>query len=171
MIMYLVENNRIGLIQYTHADDQDMFLCWQDIGTQKGYNGIFSMTFDEFSKADISQFSFWVTIVDKSTSARVGTLRLGLDDDCPDLAIWIYPKYRNMGYSKESFRLALLYLFEKYQYQQLSAGCYWDNEASQRMLKSIGFKRYSNGDCEEINVFTGKPTVQQEFRITKAQIV
>ena len=67
--------------------------------------------------------------------------------------------------------MALLYLFEKYQYQQLSAGCYCDNEASQRMLISIGFKRYCGGDCEEINVFTGKPTVQQEFRITKAEII
>ena len=42
--MFIIENDLIGLAQYTHADDVDMFACWQDIDTQKGYNGIFDQT-------------------------------------------------------------------------------------------------------------------------------
>lgn len=169
--MYLIENERIGLAQYTHADDRDMYLCWQDADTQRGYNGLFNQSFDDFIKFDISQFRFWVTIIDKHTNSRVGTLRLGPDEKCPDLAVWIYPQHRNNGYGKESLYLALKYLFQIYPYETLSAGCYYDNEASQRMLRSIGFFRYPDGDSEEINCFTGMPTVQQEFRIHRTQLM
>nr|WP_296457338.1 hypothetical protein [uncultured Acetatifactor sp.] len=93
--MFLIENQTIGLEPYTHQDDYDMYLCWKDVDTQKGYNGIFDQTLDEFRKTDISRFKFWVTAIDKNTGERVGTLRLGLDETCPDLAIWIYPNHRN----------------------------------------------------------------------------
>ena len=46
--MFVIENEHLGLRQYTHADDHDMYLCWQDIDTQKGYNGIFDQSFDSF---------------------------------------------------------------------------------------------------------------------------
>ena len=48
--MYIIETETIGLRKYTHGDDYDWYLCWQDIDTQKGYNGIFDETFDEFCK-------------------------------------------------------------------------------------------------------------------------
>ena len=100
---FLIEDSRIGLAAYTHKDDKDMYACWQDIETQKGYNGVFNQTFDEFIQYDIERFKFWVTVTDKQTSEKVGVLRLGLDELCPDLAIWIYPPYRNMGYGTQSF--------------------------------------------------------------------
>lgn len=164
--MFITENDLIGLAQYTHADDIDMFACWQDIGTQKGYNGIFSQTFDEFKAFTIEQFKFWVTITDKKINQKVGVLRLGLDEVCPDLAIWIYPRYRNRGYGTQAFTLALSYIFSHYPYREISAGCYEDNINSLKMLRKIGFVRYPKGDCVEKNCFTGEKTVQLEFRIT-----
>lgn len=156
----------IGLAQYTHADDMDMFACWQDIDTQKGYNGIFNQSFDEFKEFQIERFQFWVTVTDKKINQKVGVLRLGLDEVCPDLAIWIYPQYRNRGYGTQSFALALKYIFRHYSYAEISAGCYEDNVNSLRMLKRIGFVRYPNGDIVESNCFTGEKTTQLEFRIT-----
>lgn len=47
---FIAEDALIGLAQYTHADDIDMYTCCQDIDTQKGYNGKFDQTFDEFRK-------------------------------------------------------------------------------------------------------------------------
>lgn len=163
--MFITENQMIGLMPYTHNDDYDMYMCWQDIDTQKGYNGIFTQSFDEFQKTDIHKFKFWVTVVDKNTEERVGVLRLGLDEMCPDLAIWIYPSQRNKGYGTEAFRLALNYIFDKFQYKEISAGCYCDNEYSLKMLRKIGFARYPEGDGHEINCFTGKETTQLEFRL------
>lgn len=165
--MYIIENEIVALIQYTHEDDNDMYKCWQDIQTQKGYNYIFDISYEEFQSVDINQFKFWVIVVNKTTNEKIGSIRLGLDEKCPDLAIWIYPNYRNKGFGAKSFRLALEYLFNQLGYKEISAGCYCDNEYSLRMLKKIGFVRYPKEDIEEINVFTDKPTYQYVLKIDK----
>lgn len=166
--MFIIENDTIGLRQYTHEDDYKWYLCWKNIDTQKGYNGMFNVSFDDFCKSfDINRFRFWVTVIDKCTNESVGTLRLGLDEECPDLAIWIYPEYRNRGYGSASFKLALAYLFDNYDYQELSAGCYQDNIYSLKVLKKNGFKHHPEYDEKEIDCFTGNEIIQQEFRIKK----
>ena len=169
-VMFLIENDAIGLRQYTHDDDYNMYLCWKDIDTQKGYNGIFDRSFEEFKEFDINRFKFWVTVTDKETNESVGVLRLGLGE-LPDLAIWIYPQYRNQGYGTQSFILALTYLFTHFEYPEISAGCYETNTASLKMLKKIGFERFPSEDQEEIDCFTGKITIQLEFRISKDKIL
>lgn len=165
--MYIIENEKIGLIQYTHDDEYDMYMCWQDIDTQKGYNFILTESFDEFKDDDISKFKFWVVIEDKITKEKVGVIRLGLDEKCPDLAIWIYPQYRNQGYGTNAFKLALSYIFNNFHYQEISAGCYEDNIYSIKMLENIGFIRYPEGDEKEINIFTNKEITQLEYRFKK----
>ena len=164
---FLIENETIGLRQYTHADDRDMYACWQDTDTQKGYNGIFRESFETFAAFDISRFRFWVTATEKRTGKGIGTLRLGLDPVCPDLAIWVYPAYRHQGYGTASFRLALTYLFRTYAYPELSAGCYEDNLYSRKMLEKLGFRHYPAGDAVEVSCFDGKPIRQYEFRLRK----
>ena len=169
--MFLAEDDVIGLSPYTHDDDPDMYLCWQDIGTQKGYNFRFDIPFDAFIQHDISRFKFWMTVVDKKRNAKIGALRLGLDETCPDLAIWIYPPNRNMGYGKQAYWLALQYLFERYPYQEISAGCFTDNKPSRKMLKRLGFTRHPAGDAEEENPFTGEKTTQLAFRISRDRVL
>ena len=124
----ITENSMVGLTEYTSNDFADMYLCWTDIDTQKGYNGTFNQTFEEFERFQLKQFElqfkFWVTIIDKQTSQKVGVQRLGLDEICPDLAIWIYPQHRNKGYGTQSFKIALEYIFENYPNMEISAGCY-----------------------------------------------
>ena len=167
---FIVEDEIIGLAQYTHDDDIDMFVCWQDLDTQKGYNGKFDMSFERFRDFSIEKYKFWVTVTDKLKNQKVGVLRLGLDESCPDLAIWIYPQYRNKGYGTRSFCLALKYLFAFFPYGEISAGCYEDNTYSIKMLESIGFIRHPGGDAIETNCFTGEKTTQLEFRIAKEML-
>lgn len=169
--MFIIENELIGLRQYTHDDDYDMYMCWKDVDTQKGYNGIFNETFENFRVFDINRFKFWTTIIDKSINKSVGTLRLGLDEVCPDLAIWIYPEHRNKGYGKKSFKMALQYIFENFDYTEISAGCFYDNTYSRRMLEGIGFIHFPNGDENETNCFTGEITTQLEFRLKKSDFI
>ena len=165
--MYIIENEKIGLKQYTYDDEYDMYMCWQDIDTQKGYNFILTESFDEFKDDDITKFKFWVVIVNKKTNEKVGVIRLGLDEKCPDLAIWMYPQYRNQGYGTNAFKLALSYIFNNYDYKEISAGCYEDNIYSIKMLENIGFIRHPEGDEKETNIFTNKETTQLEYRIKK----
>lgn len=168
--MYIIEGDNIALTPYTHEDDSDMYLCWKDSQTQKGYNFIFNQPFEEFKKTDINRFKFWVTVIDKNLNKRVGVLRLGLDEESPDLAIWIYTQHRNKGYGTKSFRLALEYIFNNYSYQEISAGCYYDNIYSLKMLEKVGFERFPEGDEKEENCFTGKETIQLSFKISKGTL-
>ena len=92
--MFLIESSLIGLTPYTHNDDEDMFSCWRDMSTQRGYNCTYEQALEGFRRLEIEQFPFWVTVVGKGLDKPVGSLRLGLDEVCPDLAIWIYPQYR-----------------------------------------------------------------------------
>ena len=162
MSKYIAENDLLGFVQYTHDDDVDMLICWQDHDTQKGYNYAFDGALDDLSNIDIAAFPFWVVAIDKPSGEKIGVLRLSSGDD-QDLAIWIYPNYRGKGYGKEAFTLAVNHIFHSMNLQRIYAGCYCDNEASLKILQKSGFIRYPEGDQNEINCFTGKPITQLSF--------
>lgn len=164
---YIAENNRIAFVHYTHEDDCDMFACWQDRDTQKGYNYAFDGSLVNLSSIDITAFPFWVVVVDKDNGAKIGVLRLSSGAE-QDLAIWIYPNYRGMGYGTEAFSLAVDYIFRNMNLRKIYAGCYCDNKASLRTLEKVGFVRYPAGDQQEENCFTGEPTTQLSFVKTNA---
>jgi RimJ/RimL family protein N-acetyltransferase len=164
--MIFLEDDTILLRKYSHCDDLDMYACWQDTETQKGYNFICKETFEEFRKFDIDRFPFWAAIVEKGKNVNIGTVRLGPVGECPDLAIWIYQEHRNLGYGTRAFTLALQYCFAAFNLKCISAGCYQDNEKSIKMLQHIGFVRYPQYDTFETSAFTGEPVKQLEFRIT-----
>lgn len=166
--MFLIEDSRIGLAPYTHEDDGDMLSCWLDMATQKGYNCTYEQALEGFKRFEIDLFPFWVTIVDKELDRKVGSLRLGLDEPCPDLAIWIYPQYRHRGYGARSFALALKYIFCNDLYPEIAAGCFEDNLYSMQIIKKLGFVRYPDGDMTEPDCFTGQDRLMQAFRIRKS---
>lgn len=168
MRKYIAENERIGFVQYTHDDDTDMLTCWQDRDTQKGYNYAFDGSLDDLSSIDVTAFPFWVVVVDQSSGAKIGVLRLSSGEE-QDLAIWIYPNYRGMGYGTEAFSLAVNYIFCNLNLREIYAGCYCDNKASLKMLERVGFIRYPAGDQQEDDCFTGKPTTQLSF--VKARVL
>lgn len=163
--MTFIEDDTILLRKYSHSDDLDLYACWQDIETQKGYNYIFKESFEEFQKFDIDQFPFWATITEKGKNISIGTVRLGPDGECPDLAIWIYKGHRSCGYGTRAFSLALQYCFAAFNLKFISAGCYQDNVKSIKMLQHIGFVRYPEFDTCETSVFTGECIKQLEYRI------
>ncbi len=164
---YIAESHRIAFVQYTHEDDADMLACWQDRDTQKGYNYAFAGSLDDLNSIDISAFPFWVVAVEKVSRAKIGVLRLSSGEE-QDLAIWIYPNYRGKGYGTEAFSLAVNYIFRDMNLRKIYAGCYCDNKTSLRMLEKVGFIRYPEGDQQEENCFTGKPTIQLSFEKEKA---
>lgn len=159
---YVAETNRIAFVQYTHEDDCDMLVCWQDHDTQKGYNYAFDGSLDDLSNIDIAAFPFWVVVVDKSCGAKIGVLRLSSEEE-PDLAIWIYPQHRGKGYGTEAFSLAVDYIFRNMNLRKIYAGCYCDNRASLRVLEKVGFVRNPAGDQKEANCFTKESIIQLSF--------
>lgn len=163
--MVYIENHEIALIRYSHKDDKDMFECWSDIDTQKGFNYVMNESFEEFRQFNIDEYRFWATIILKETECPIGTIRLSCDMENPDLAIWIYRPYRNRGYGTKAFSLALEYCFTEFNLKEIVAGCYEDNSNSKKMLTTLGFVRDKGKDSVEKNGFTGKETVQLAYRI------
>lgn len=164
--MKYIENDKISLIRYRHEDDKDMYDCWNDLETQKGFNAIFDESFEEFCNFNIDEYHFWATIISKEKRCPVGTIRLCSDVASPDLAIWIYTPYRCKGYGTEAFNLAMEFCFANYHLNKIIAGCYEDNIKSFKMLNKLGFIRNEKDDSIEKNIFTGKNTIQLAFRIT-----
>ncbi len=165
--MYLIKNDTIALAPYTSDDAPDFYRCWQDLDTQKGYNYKFDDSLSEFSKIAIDRFIFWVTVRDIKTNEKVGVLRLSPDEIDPDLAVWIFPEYRNMGYGKNGMLLALEYIFENFSFGAITAGCFERNKYSQKILEQIGYKHEANSDTIERDCFTGENIKLFMYRITK----
>lgn len=167
-----IEDDILSLVQYTHEDDIDLYNCWLDIDTQKGYNvKSDNEPFDPSDTQDISNFPFWATIFDKVSGKFIGVVRLSPPpyDDC-DLAIWMYKPYRNMGYGTRAFRLGVIYCLDYLGLENVGAGCYENNTASQKMLQKIGFVRDEKNDSHETDAFTNEPIIQQAFIIKKSNL-
>lgn len=135
--MKYIESDKILLRRYTHNDDIDMYKCWKNIETQRGYNFVINETLEEFCKFDFNEYFFWATIVSKEENCSIGTIRLSKDLKNSDLAIWVYESYRGREYGTESFHLALKFCFSKYKLNEIFAGCYEDNIKSLKMLRKF----------------------------------
>lgn len=166
--MTYIENEKIRLIRYRHDDDKDMYDCWNDIETQKGFNSIIDESFEEFCNFNIDEYRFWATIISKEERCPIGTVRLSSDVMNPDLAIWIYKPYRCKGFGTKSFYLAMEFCFTNYHLNDIVAGCYEDNIKSISMLKKLGFIKSDEDDSIEKNIFTGKDYIHLAFRITQS---
>ena len=169
--MHLIKNDTIALMPYTPDDALDFYRCWQDLDTQKGYNYKFDDSISDFSGIEIERFKFWVTVRDIKTNEKVGVLRLSPDEIDPDLAVWIFPEYRNMGYGKNGMHLALKYIFENISFGAITAGCFERNKYSQKILERIGYKHEPNSDTIETDSFTGEKIKMLMYRITKEEFL
>ena len=56
--MIYIENDKIRLRRYSHEDDREMYDCWNDVETQKGFNGIFDESFEEFCNLKLMNIVF-----------------------------------------------------------------------------------------------------------------
>jgi RimJ/RimL family protein N-acetyltransferase len=112
---------------------------------------------------NIQEYLYFKVIINSETSEHMGVVRLSPDLTEPDLAIWIYPEYRDKGVAKSAFKLALKDCMEVLNLKTVWAGCYSHNTASQKMLKAAGFSRVMSKDVIEVDVFDGMDVVQEIY--------
>jgi len=97
----------------------------------------------------------------------IGAIRLSPSGTEPDLAIWIFKQYRNMGYGSKSFLLGLEYCYNELGLTEVWAGCYENNVASMRMLEKLGFLRMPEFDISENDVFNGTLIMQLCYKLVR----
>ena len=158
-----IEDDTISLVEYVaQLDDMDRYRCWQDEGTQRGYNYRMAESFEEFAQGG-GKSRFIATIKRKSDGVCVGSIFVSPEDTLPDLAIMIYPQHRGKGYGTSAFSLGANYCFDELGLERIYAGCYPDNAASLAMLSRCGFVPHPEGNSSEKHFLTGEDIVQWDF--------
>lgn len=160
----------LSLTQYLPEDNRASFDNWQDPGTRNGFNFIMADSYETYSTRKIRQ-RFLSAIMLNETREIIGTIGLSPEGSPPDLAIWMYRPYRGKGYGTRAFKLAIKYLFETLGLDEIYAGCYPGNRASEKMLARCGFVPHPEGDVHEKHHLTGEPLVQRDFVLKRPKIV
>jgi Acetyltransferases, including N-acetylases of ribosomal proteins len=69
---------------------------------------------------------------------------VGIDDVSwrrPELGYWVAEEHQGQGYGTEAVALAVAYTFRTYDHPAVGASVYEFNDASRRLLESLGFER------------------------------
>ncbi|MDR1629848.1 MAG: GNAT family N-acetyltransferase [Oscillospiraceae bacterium] len=155
-------NGNLRLVEYQKCDDLALYEDWLDPDTQKGYNGIFVTTFENFQSRDIRQ-RFFAMIQLTGTKENIGAVGISPPETIADLAIWVFRPYRKQGYGTAAFALATKYAVEKLRINELHAGVYPENIGSQKLLLRCGYIPFPEGDLLEKHYLTGADITQHDY--------
>ena len=157
-----ISNELLSLVEYNESDDRFLYEDWLDPDTQKGYNGVYVTTFEDFQTRESRQ-RFFAMIWLNSTGEIIGAVGISPPETIPDLAIRIFKPYRRKGYGTAAFALATKYAAEELKIAGLHAGAYPDNTGSLKMLERCGYIPYPIGNVPEKHYITGEDIVQMDF--------
>jgi RimJ/RimL family protein N-acetyltransferase len=147
------------------CDARVLYESWLDPDVQRGFNGIYAASFEEFSKRNKidrpTRFSSMIRL--NSTGEIIGTVGVSPPEDIADLTIRIFKAYRRQGYGTSAFALATKYVVDELKIEKLHAGAYADNIVSQKMLKKCGYIPYPEGNITEKHYITGEDIVQMDY--------
>lgn len=157
-----ISNNILSLVEYMPCDDRSLYEDWLDVDTQKGYNGVYVTTFEDFQEREIRQ-RFFAMIKLNGSDEIIGAVGISPPESIPDLAIWIFKPYRRRGFGTSAFALATEYAIKSLKISELHAGAYVDNTASRKMLERCGYIPYPAGNVVEKHYITGDDIIQMDF--------
>ncbi len=163
-----ISNGTLSLVEYQCCDDRALYEDWLDPDTQKGYNGVFVTTFEDFETRKIRQ-RFFAMIQLNGTNEIIGAVGISPPETTADLAIWLFAPYRRKGYGTLAFALATKYAAEVLKIAELHAGAYPDNIGSQKMLRRCGYVPYPAGNVPEKHYLTGEDIIQTDYIWIKSE--
>ncbi len=162
-----ISDGVVSLAEYIPLiDDEDYYNCWSDIEVERAYNSKMIMTLEEFKNRKWKQ-RFTSTIIKCDDNTSIGTIMVSPIECEPDLAIMLYPNYRDKGYGTKAFKLGIKYCFEVLKVDHIFAGCFEHNERSKKMLINCGFIQREDLTETEISFETGKLVRQFDYELKK----
>ena len=145
-----IDGEKVALRPLCEKDINDTYLSWLNDGEVTKYleTGTFPVTADELQKfyAAISKSKTDVlfAIIDKSTKAHIGNIKLGGINwvhRFADLGIMIGNKISwHKGFGQEACRLLLKYAFENLNLNKVTLGVYGNHAPAVRAYEKVGFK-------------------------------
>jgi RimJ/RimL family protein N-acetyltransferase len=97
---------------------------------------------DETDETDVESSDDAEDSGNADTRMPVGVVELDPVDretGVAELGTWIHPAHHRQGYASEAIELVVGYAFDELRMHKVSANAYARNEASRRMLESLGF--------------------------------
>ena len=157
----MIDSERIFLRKIDAGDTKTLFKWGQD--------GLYHKTagfekFDDLKQAQKAAnqyhkrpYSF--AIIEKRTQKMIGLVELyerGLDEQAgllvtKDLGFMLDKNYWHRGLMSEALTVLINYAFDELKQQQIWAGTFPTNEASQKILKKLGFKYIYTADFKKIS--------------------
>ena len=158
-----ISNNILSLAEYQKSDERALYENWQDPETQRGYNGVYFTSFEEYEKRDSLRSLFFAMIRLNATNDIIGAVSVSPPETVPDLAIWVFKPYRRQGYGTSAFALTTKYVLNELNIAELHAGAYPDNIGSQKMFEKCGYVPYPAGNIQEKHYITGEDLIQKDY--------
>ena len=176
MRIFYLKGQKVGLAEFLEDDYRLMYDIQKDPVTQRNFNVKFRWERYEdyvrfFTDPERPPYRFVTTIVRLEDGMPVGRISVSPSSMDPDLGIWVFKRFQNMGYGSEAVVLAVKYLFENVGLDYVVVGIYEHNAASWRLFENVGFQRAPEYDEVEKNVFGQGEIVQVGFVLEKEKWV
>jgi RimJ/RimL family protein N-acetyltransferase len=146
-----VDGNRLYLRNLKKEDLTDRYLSWLNNRETVEFmeSGRFPVSMAELEKFHTkiteSENDVIFAIVDKSTGAHIGNIKIGNINrvhSYADLGILIGEKeFRGKGYGSEAINLVLEYAFNRLNLNKVILGTYADHTSAIKLYEKAGFKK------------------------------
>lgn len=141
----LIETERLIIRNVRPEDAEDMHPIRHSEFVMR-YNCMKPVTLDEF-RAELERNQSeddWLHIVLKETGRVIGMIGAGEDELCYQvdavmIDYYLGEQYARRGYMSEALAAVLKHLFETKNVELISARVFGENEASEALLKKLGF--------------------------------
>ncbi len=128
------------------------------------YSQQMAETFIEQIAAGTHREDVWVLDASNHGGAEfIGII--GLKRDISEIGYWVGPPFWSTGYASEALAGVLSHLFEDRELPEVSAAVFFDNPASQQVLRKAGFQETGNTWLHSVARETEVPAIT--FRLLK----
>ena len=170
--LFFIKGTTVALAEFLIEDYKLFYQTWKDPATRRNFNSTrgydsFKDFLALFTHPDRPPQRLNAAVVRLEDHASVGRISLAPACQEPDLGIWIYRRYRFMGYGTEAVQLSVRHIFGTFDLEQIIVGIYEHNQASINLFTHAGFLRAPELDEVEENAFGYGRITQLGFRINR----
>ena len=176
--MVRIETERLIIRDEIETDLNDMHRLWSDKKTMYFLNDILSNTLADTAEnlkiGLANSDGHYFCVCDKATGNYMGNIGYTITDTTPlgkivHLEYLLLPEYHRQGYMPEAVSKVIEFAFMKDECIRMTTGCYKDNEASQKVMEKVGFRK--EGERIKAQYHDGVLKDRLEYAINKDEFI
>ena len=147
----VLNTDRLVLRQLENLDDNELFLLRSDESVNKYLDGFKHDSIEQtrifIQKILNNESVFWAICLKTDLKKLIGTICLWnimKEDAKAEIGFVLHPMFQGKGYMKEAVNRVIDYAFNDIHLKMIEAFTHTDNEASNRLLLRMNFKKNDN---------------------------